>query len=109
MQSPKFQIGALIYFFLNIVFLLPTVYMDRFVHSVTISGFGGYFAAVGLYYVFLLPYIHTLFCAAFLIYNIKQFAEHKKRAVFVVSLIMIAADIFVNLCWAAFGRPWTIQ
>lgn len=109
MQSPKFQIGAWVYFFLNIVFLLPIVYIDRFIHSVTISGFGGYFAAVVLYYVFLLPYLHILFCAAFLIYNIKQFAEHKKRSAFAVSLIMIAADLFVNLYWAACGRPWTIQ
>lgn len=109
MQFPKFQIGAWVYFFLNIVFLLPIVYIDRFVHSVTINGFWVYFAAVVLYYVLLLPYFHILFCAAFLIYSIKQFAGHKKRAVFAVSLIIIAADLFVNICWAACGRPWTIQ
>lgn len=111
MQSKKisFQTGALIYFFLNTVFLLPIVYIDRFVHSVTFGGFGVYFAAVCFYYVFLLPYLHILFCAGFLIYSIKQFAEHKKRAVLVGSLILIAADLFVNLYWAACGRPWTIQ
>lgn len=109
MRSPKFQIGAWIYFFLNIAFLLPIVYIDRFVHSVTISGFWVYFAAVDFYYVLLLPYLHILFCAGFLIYGIKQFAERKKGAVFAVSLILIAADLFVNICWAAFGRPWTVQ
>lgn len=107
-KKPNFQIGTLIYLILNILFILPIILFDKHIGD-SISFFGFYLIMVVSYYVFLFTYIHILFCIGFLIYNIKKFAAHKKIALFVVSLIIIIIDIFVNIYWAACGRPWSIQ
>lgn len=108
LKKPNFQIGTLIYLILNILFILPIILFDKHLGD-SIFFFRFYLIMVVSYYVFLLTYIHILFCVGFLIYSIKQFAAHKKIALFFVSLIIITIDIFVNICWAACGRPWTIQ
>lgn len=108
LKKIDFRAGALIYLIANVLFIVPIIIFNEFGDSFS-SVFALYLVAVTLYFLFFLTYAHIIFDVVLLTYNIKKLKNDKKTALFAVSLAVIAIDIFVNIYWAAHGRPYTIQ
>lgn len=77
------------------------VVFDKVGNSLT-NGF--YLAMLSLYYIFLLPYIHIVFCMILLVCNIRKLVKDKKAAPFIIFLFVFAIDTFVNIYWCANGN-----
>jgi len=90
-----------IYLILNILLILPMVFFDKVGNSLT-DGF--YLAMLSLYYIFLLPYAHIVFCIILLICNIRRLVKDKKIASFIFFLILFLIDTIVNIYWGINGN-----
>lgn len=65
---------------------------------------GLYLIMLSLYYIFLLPYVHIVFCIILLLCNIRKLVKDKKAVVFIIFLFIFAIDTFVNIYWCTNGN-----
>lgn len=108
-KKRNFQVGGLIYLFINILYLVPTIPLLEH-NEVTIDNYlKVYIISLGYYFLFYLPYLHILFCIALIIYCIKQTGSFKNTCHIIVTIVVVAIDILINIYWASVGRSWVIQ
>lgn len=108
----KIQNGLLLYLAINCFYLLPGAilfylsrgdppFVPRFILAI-------YFVSLILFYAIRLTYAHIFLCAAFIPLSILQFAKDKKKLLFILSLLIAAVDIFLNICWEQTGQ-WIVR
>lgn len=108
----KLRNGLLVYLSINCFYLLPGVilfnlsqgtpsFVPRFILAI-------YFVSLILFYAIRLTYAHIFLCAAFIPLNVWQFAKDKKKLLFILSLLIAAVDIFLNICWEQTGQ-WIVR
>ncbi len=101
----------IIYFIINILFITPII-----LFSVMSDFFNNFFDSIGfvpsvyavlmiIYHMFKLTYVHMILCILFLVFYIKKILKDKK----ILYLVVIFADISVNVLWQIFGWAYMVQ
>lgn len=100
------QIGVTVYFVVNILFLLPIVFLNEFKPDVTPVV---YIVMLILYYLFRLTYIHLIGNLGVLIYNVYRLVKEKSLRRFLGDLCVLVLDVALNIYWIMNGYIYTIQ
>lgn len=100
------QIGVMVYFVVNILFLLPIVFLNEFKPDVTPAV---YIVMLILYYLFRLTYIHLIGNLGVLIYNVYRLVKEKSLRRFLGDLCVLVLDVALNIYWIMNGHIYTIQ
>lgn len=107
MNTAKLRNTLIVYLAVNFTYMLPCAilfflsrgdppFIPKFILSI-------YVVSMLLFYLFKLTYAHIFLCAVFLPLNIRQFAKDKNAVLFIVSLLITAVDIAVNIYWEKTG------
>ena len=100
------QNGWMIYFVVNILFLLPMVFLNELKPDVAPAM---YLAMLILYYLFRLTYIHLLGNLGMLVYNSYKLVKEKSLRRFMGALCVSVLDVVLNIYWIINGHIYTIQ
>ena len=100
------QNGLMIYFVVNILFLLPMVFLNELKPDVAPTM---YLAILILYYLFRLTYIHLIGNLGMLVYSIYKLVKEKFLQSFIWSLCVVALDMALNIYWVFNGHIYTVQ
>ncbi|MGN0385435.1 MAG: hypothetical protein ACI4EX_06090 [Lachnospiraceae bacterium] len=110
-----------IYLTVNIVFLLPVFLLTQFSGVQNVFGafldkipesigmlFLIYWIPVILYFVICLPYLHFAVEFGFVIFAVYRLIKEKNLKIFVLTLILTALSVALNVHWLMHGRPYTV-
>lgn len=97
-----------IYTIINIIFLLP-VGIGVFYHGIYDVLPGVYMTVLLLYHVLKLTYLHFLIMFSMLSYFIGSFIKKKELIPFLVSLLLIAVCVLLNILWIINGKPFMAE
>ena len=100
------QNGLMIYFVVNILFLLPMVFLNELKPDVTPAM---YLAMLILYYLFRLTYIHLIGNLGMLVYNTYKLVKEKSLRRFIGILGVVVLDVALNIYWILNGHIYTVQ
>lgn len=99
------------YFTVNILFVLPIIlftvfssFFNEFFNRIDFRP-AVYIILMIFYYFYKLTYVHIILCILFLIFFAGEIFKNKK----ILYLIVISADISVNVFWLIFGVSYTVQ
>ncbi len=111
-MPPKLRNGLLLYLAINCFYILPGAilfylsqgdppFVPRFILAI-------YVGSLFFFYIVRLTYAHIFLCVAFIPLSIWQFTKDKKKLLFVLSLLIAAVDIFLNIYWEQTGQ-WIVR
>lgn len=100
------QNGLMIYFVVNILFLLPMVFLNELKPDVAPAM---YLAMLILYYLFRLTYIHLIGNLGMLVYNTYKLVKEKSLRRFIGTLGVVVLDVALNIYWILNGHIYTVQ
>ena len=100
------QIGVMIYFVVNILFLLPIVFLNELKPDVAPPV---YIIMLILYYLLQLTYIHLIGAFGLLLYSIYKGVKEKSLRMLLGTLCVFALDVALNIYWIMNGYIYTIQ
>lgn len=100
------QIGLMVYFVVNILFLLPIVFLNEIQPDAAPPM---YIVMLILYYLFRLTYIHLIGNLGMLVYNIYKLIKEKSLRSFFGTLCVLALDVVLNIYWILNGDIYTVQ
>lgn len=100
------RIGLMIYFVVNILFLLPIVFLNELKPDVAPPM---YIVMLILYYLFRLTYIHLIGNLGMLVYSIYKLVKEKSLQSFILSLCVVVLDMALNIYWILNGHIYTVQ
>lgn len=106
----KFSKAISIYLTINIIYIIPVVYLTVFGPE-TISNvfYPDYISSMIFYYLFRLTYVHILLSIVLIFLLVCKHIYKKSKRLFFISLSLAVADILLNIFWVIFGVFWTIQ
>ena len=105
-NSSYVQIGVMIYFVVNILFLLPIVLLNELKPDVAPPV---YIIMLILYYLLRLTYIHIIGALGLLAYSIYKVVKEKSLRMFFGTLCVFVLDVVLNIYWIMNGYIYTIQ
>lgn len=105
-----------IYLIVNIVFLVPVFMLTQFMDACTVVFdlipepigmlFLIYWIPVILYFVFRLPYLHFAVELVFLIYAVCKLIKERTVKIFLMTLVLTAFSVALNLYWLTHGLSY---
>lgn len=102
----KLHICVMFYYVVNILFLLPIVFLNELKPDVAPTG---YIVMLILYYLLRLTYIHLIGVLGMLVYSIYKLVKEKSLQLFWKIACVFVLDVALNVYWIMNGYGYTIQ